>query len=54
MEVQAQKLPYRCRECGQGMEVPYKSYILSLGECCGMELLDFCSEDCYEKYLKEN
>jgi hypothetical protein len=35
------------------MEVPYKSYIMNLGDCCGLELLDFCSEDCLEKYANK-
>jgi hypothetical protein len=50
----SQKCLIRCHQCGRVIETPYKSYILSLGDCCGMELLDFCSEECFEKSGKEN
>jgi len=42
----------RCYECGKEMSTPYKSYILSLGDCCGLEPIDFCSEDCLDQYKK--
>ena len=50
----SQKLLFRCHQCGEIIKTPYKSYLLSLGDCCGIELLDFCSEGCFEKFIKEN
>jgi len=48
------KFQYRCYECGRTVETPYKSYFLSLGDCCGIELSDFWPEECFQKYTKEN
>jgi hypothetical protein len=48
------KILLRCHECGKATQTPYKSYFISLGDCCGMEFVDFCSKACFEKYTKKN
>ncbi len=46
------KSPFRCCQCGVEVSVPYQSFMAG-GDCCGMELIDFCSRDCLEEYRRK-
>lgn len=44
---------FQCHECGVKRKTPYRSYILTLGDCCGVDLLNFCSENCFAEFEKK-
>jgi len=44
--------PVQCFMCEEPLEKPYKTILGGFGDCCGTDLMYFCSKECLKDYLK--